>query len=296
MAKVDLSVDKVRKEYLAEVLKTADNVIIATGFDSETESEGFDRPFNLSQYDEARINEIASINPNVVVVVNSGGAVDTNPWLDNVKGLVMAWYPGQEGGQALAEIMTGKISPSGKLPFTYYKSLEDSPAHPNYYDNRINVNNSINDEGGHVEYKESIFHGYRGSDLSGVKPLYPFGFGLSYGTFTFRDLALTPVDKNKIRVSFEIANTGATEALETAQIYVRDVESKVKQPLKALKGFEKVKLKPGESKHMDIILDEEAFSFFDIDTNEFIIEPGDFEILVGNSSENLPLSGFITIK
>lgn len=296
MAKLDLSVNRVRKEYLAESLKAADNVIVATGFDSETESEGFDRPFGLPQYEEAWINQIASINPNVVVVVNSGGAVDTNPWLENVKGLVMAWYPGQEGGQALAEIMTGKISPSGKLPFTYYKSLEDSPAHSNYYDNRINVNNSISDEGGHVEYREGIFHGYRGSDLSGVKPLYPFGFGLSYSSFKFNDLALTPVDVNKIRVSFQIENTGQREASETVQIYVRDIESKVKQPLKALKGFEKVKLKPGESKHIEILLDEEAFSFFDIDTNDFIIEPGDFEILVGNSSENLPLSGVINLK
>ena len=296
MAKVDMSVKKVRKEYLAEILKTADNVIIATGFDSETESEGFDRPFNLPQYEEALINQIASINPNVVVVVNSGGSVDTNPWLDNVKGLVMAWYPGQEGGQALAEILTGRISPSGKLPFTYYKSLEDSPAHTNYYDNRINVNNSISDEGGHVEYREGVFHGYRGSDLSGVRPLYPFGFGLGYSTFKFKDLDLTPVDKNKIRVSFDIENTGEMEASETAQVYVRDMESKVKQPLKALKGFEKVKLQPGESRRVEIILDEEAFSFFDIDSNDFIIEPGDFMISVGNSSENLPLSGSVTIK
>lgn len=288
--RVDLELKSLNKEKLRNALAKADNVIINTGFDSDLESEGFDRTFSLPHYEEEFIREVAEINPNVVVVVNSGGAVDLTPWADSAKAIVMSWYPGQEGGTALAEIMKGKVSPSGKLPFTYYARLEDWPSHGNYYANRTQ-----RDECRHVEYREGIFHGYRGSDRSGVSPLYPFGYGLSFTTFEFSDLDLKKLGKDKVEVSFNLKNTGKTEAAEVAQVYVGDKESSAPRPLKELKGFEKVNLKPGESRRINIILDFDAFSFFDLDSHRFVIEPGEFEIYVGNSSENLPLAGTITL-
>lgn len=294
-AKVDLVAHSLNKDKLKKMLAGVDNVVINTGFTSQHESEGFDRPYGLPEYEENFIREVASINPNVVVVLNSGGAVDLMPWFDNAKGIVMAWYPGQEGGTALAEILTGKISPSGKLPITYYRSLADSPAHDTYYPNRTATRKSGKDECDHVEYREGIFHGYRGSDKAEVKPLYPFGYGMSYTTFDFSDLTLTKIGENKISVNFTVKNTGKREGAEVAQVYVSDLESSAVRPIKELKGFEKVSLKPGESKNVTIILDEEAFAFYDINSHKFVVEPGEFEILVGNSSADLPLRASIVL-
>lgn len=293
--KVNFSAKKLNENLLANVLKKVDNVVINTGFNGDTEGEGFDRAFGLPSYEEDFIRKISEINPNVVVVLNSGGAVNVMPWIDNVKGLMIAWYPGQEGGTALAEILTGKISPSGKLPITYYKKLEDSPAHKNYYANTRNVHSSAKNETKHVTYNEGIFHGYRGSDISGIKPLYPFGYGLSYSDFEFSDLKLKNLDFNQVEVEFTVKNIGKKEAKEVAQVYVSDLESSLPRPMKELKGFEKVNLKPGESKKVSVILDEEAFAFYDIYDHKFVVEPGEFEIYVGNSSANLPLRGIINL-
>lgn len=294
-AKVDLMAYSLNKDKLKKALAGVDNVVINTGFSSELESEGFDRPYGLPEYEENFIREVASINPNVVVVLNSGGAVGLMPWFDSAKGIVMAWYPGQEGGTALAEILTGKISPSGKLPITYYRNLADSPAHDSYYPNRTQTRTSKKDECDHVEYREGIFHGYRGSDKADTKPLYPFGYGLSYTSFEFSDLTLTKIAENKISVNFTVKNTGKREGAEVAQVYVSDLESSAVRPIKELKGFEKVTLKPGESKNVTIILDDEAFAFYDIDSHKFVVEPGEFEILVGNSSADLPLRASIVL-
>ena len=293
--KVNFSAQKLNGKLLASLLRKADNVVINTGFDADTEGEGADRSFRLPEYEENFIREIAQLNPNVVVVLNSGGAVDLMPWTDYVKGIILAWYPGQEGGTALSEILTGKVSPSGKLPITYYKTLEESPAYDNYYANRTKVRSSDRNETKHVEYREGIFHGYRGSDLSGVKPLYPFGYGMSYSTFEFSDLTLRNLGNHQVEVEFLIKNTGKKEAKEVAQIYVSDLESSVKRPLKELKGFEKVTLKPGEGRKVTVILDEEAFSFYDIHNHEFVVEPGEFKIQVGSSSEDIHLEGKIVL-
>lgn len=293
--KVNLTVKKINGQLLTQTLKNVDNVVINTGFNGDTEGEGFDRPFGLPDYETDFINFVASINPNVVVVLNSGGAVDLSPWIANVKGLIMAWYPGQEGGTALAEILTGRISPSGKLPFTYYYKLEDSPSFNNYYSNTRNVHSSAKNEEKHVEYKEGIFHGYRGSDRSGIKPIYPFGYGLSYSDFEFSGLELDKIGDNHVKITFNVRNIGLQEASEVAQIYVTDVESSLARPLKELKGFEKIKLKPGESTLVEYVLDEESFSFYDIYNHKFVVEPGEFVISVGNSAENLPLKKSVNL-
>lgn len=296
-ARVDLYAHSLNRQLLSSRLKSVENVVICTGFDSELESEGFDRQFGLPDYEENFIREVAAINPNVVVVLNAGGAVDLMPWLDSAKAILMAWYPGQDGGTALAEILTGKISPSGKLPITWYARLEDSPAHGNYYpnSNHRGINPSEFVECDHIDYREGIFHGYRGSDRSGVEPLYPFGYGLTYSEFEFSDINAENIGNNRVEVSFMVKNTGKRPAAEVAQIYVSDKECSVPRPEKELKGFEKVFLNPGESKNITVILDEEAFSFYDMYSHGFVVEPGEFEILVGDSSENLPLHATVKL-
>ena len=200
----------------------------------------------------------------------------------------MAWYPGQEGGKAIAEILTGKISPSGKLPISIEEKWEDNPTFNNYYDKR-NVPHK------RVQYAEGIFVGYRGYDRAGKRPLYPFGYGLSYSKFSYSNLQLKKKDSFNVEVSLDIKNTGKMDASEVIQVYVSDCESSVPRPVKELKGFEKVFLKKGQTKHITILLDKDAFAFYDIDSKQFIVENGDFEILVGSSSENLPLKEKINI-
>lgn len=195
---------------------------------------------------------------------------------------------GQEGGKAIAEILTGKISPSGKLPISIEEKWEDNPTFNNYYDKR-NVPHK------RVQYAEGIFVGYRGYDRTGKQPLYPFGFGLSYSQFTYENLQLRKKQKNQVEVSFELKNTGKMNAAEVAQIYVKDCKASVPRPLKELKGYEKVFLKKGETKRITILLNEDAFSFYDTDKKNFVIEKGDFEILVGPSSSELPLKGIINL-
>ena len=294
-AKVDLTVKSLDKDQLFKALAKADNVVFSTGFNSDTEGEGFDRSFGLPDYEEAFIREIAEVNPNLTVVLNSGGAVDLRGWGDSVKGIVMAWFPGEEGGTALAEILTGRISPSGKLPITYDHAFEDNPAWGNYYANRKRVNSSDTKECRHVEYREGIFTGYRGYDRNGRKPLYPFGFGLTYSDFRFADLQIEKTGAEEVAVRFKLTNIGNREAAEVAQVYVSDCESSVGRPCKELKGFEKVTLKPGETREVMIMLDSEAFSFYDMNTRRFVVEPGEFLISVGNSSSTLPLKSKITL-
>lgn len=278
-------------ELLEKELRRADNVVYCTGFNSNIEGEGFDRSFGLPGYQSSFINRLAGLNPNLAVVVNAGGGVDFADWIDSARAILMAWYPGQEGGRAIAEILTGKLSPSGKLPISIERKLEDNPCAANYHKNAEPKQR----ECAHVDYREGVFTGYRGYDRNGVKPLFPFGYGLSYSTFEFSNLKVNELGDNKVEVSFDIRNTGKVEASEVAQIYVGDNECSVARPVKELKGFEKVNLKPGESRHVIVTLDDEAFAFFDLNTKRFIVEPGEYTIFVGNSSDYLLLKETISL-
>lgn len=269
-------------ESIEEAIGRVDNVVICMGFDKHIEGEFFDRKFTLPMEQVEMVNRIAKYGKNVVVVLNSGGGVDFSGWADNADGILMAWYPGQEGGKAVAEILTGKISPSGKLPISIEKRWEDNPVYNSYYDNR-NIPHK------RVQYSEGIFVGYRGYDYNGVAPLYPFGFGLSYSKFKYDGLDVEKISSDKVRVKFSIENIGKYDASEVAQIYVRDCKSSVPRPLKELKGYEKVFLKKGEMRNVSVILDKEAFSFYDVKSKSFVVEPGEFEIMVGGSSAELPL-------
>ena len=287
-ATVTFSAGQMDIERLERNVAEADAVVFCGGFDSSTEGEGFDRPFELPYGQKKLIDMISDMTDRLTVVLNAGGGVDFNGWSEGVESVLMAWYPGQEGGTALAEIITGKISPSGKLPITMENSWEDNPVHDSYYDRR-NVPHK------RVEYKEGVFVGYRGYDRSGVKPRYPFGFGLSYTTFRYSDLKVEKVGKNSVKVEFDVTNTGKYDAWETAQVYVTDKESSVPRPLKELKGYEKVFIRKGKTVRISLTLDEEAFSFYDVSGKTFIVEPGDFVISVGPSSDHLPLNVVINL-
>ena len=273
------------KVKLEASLKAASDVLYCAGFNSSTEGEGWERPFTLPADQIRMMNLVSSMHDRVTVAVNAGGGVDFNGWSENVEAVLMAWHPGQEGGQALAEILTGKVSPSGKLPISIESRWEDNPVHDSYYDHDKRVT-----------YTEGVFVGYRGYDRTGKTPKYPFGYGLSYTDFEYSGLEVRKAGKNVYEVSFDIANTGSMDAYETAQVYVGDPEASVKRPLKELKGYEKVFVKAGETVRVSVELDSEAFAFYDVDTESFVIEPGEFIISAGPSSAELPLSATLEIK
>jgi len=269
----------------------ADVVVVAAGFDQETESEGADRTFALPPGQNELIQEMANVNKNMVVVITSGGSVDLSSWVDRVPALIEAWYPGQQGGTALAEILFGDVNPSGHLPVSFERRWEDNPVHDNYYPDKDTKR---------VTYKESVFVGYRGYERSRTKPLFPFGFGLSYTTFKYSNLSIKPVvgassNSESYEISFDVKNTGSRPGSDVAQVYIGAAPSKVPRPIKELKGFLKVSLRPGETKHGSVILDARALSYYDVESKQWRSEPGSFDVLVGRSSEQIELSGKLSL-
>ncbi|MBC7508990.1 MAG: glycoside hydrolase family 3 C-terminal domain-containing protein [Ferruginibacter sp.] len=264
-----------------EAAKNADLVVFAVGFDPNTESEGFDRTFDLPYNQNELIKACAAVNANNVMVLFSGGNVNMNPWIDATKGLIHAWYPGQEGALAVAEILFGITNPSGKLPVSFEKNAEDNPTYNNYKDD---------DKDGKVFYKEGIFMGYRFYDKAEIKPRFPFGFGLSYTTFAYSDLIIKKTSINKYNVSVTIKNTGKKEGAEAVQLYVGQTNCSVPRPQKELKDFAKINLQPGETKIIKMQLDENAFHFFHPEKRKWMIDPGEFTIYIGASSEDIRLN------
>ncbi|MFC2758810.1 glycoside hydrolase family 3 C-terminal domain-containing protein [Hallella multisaccharivorax] len=286
-AEAGLSLDSFNPSNLAKILGKYDNIIVSVGFNHDTEGEGSDRQFALDNFQQQLINIAEASGRKVTVVINSGGGVEMKPWLDKASAVVMAWYPGQEGGTALAEILTGELSPSGKLPISIEAKWEDNPDSKSYYENEKTK--------GRVLYSEGVFTGYRGYDQTGVKPLFPFGFGLSYTTFAYSNLKVSKTGNNQVAVSFDITNTGIRAGKEIAELYVHQEKSSVPRPEKELKGYEKISLKPGEKKRVTIRLDEEAFHYYDINDHCFKVESGKYDILVGGSSQNLPLKASVNM-
>lgn len=286
-AEAGLSLNTFTPAALSKVLKKYDNVVVSVGFNRDTEGEGFDRPFALDSLQQQLIGIAEASGRKVTVVINSGGGVEMKPWLDKAGAVLMAWYPGQEGGTALAEILTGKRSPSGKLPVSIEARWEDNPDAKSYYANEKTK--------GRVLYSEGVFTGYRGYDRNGVKPLFPFGFGLSYTTFAYSNLSVSKTGANEVTVSFDVTNTGKRAGKEVAELYVHQQKCSVPRPEKELKGYEKISLKPGEKQRVTIKLDEEAFHFYDVTKHRFVVEPGAFDILVGGSSADLPLKATVNL-
>lgn len=279
------------KREVAELAGRADAVVVAVGFDPSSEGEGSDRTFGLPPGQDALIEAAAAANKNTVVVVTSGGAVDMNAWLEKVPAVLQSWYAGQEGGTALAQLLFGEASPSGKLPISLDRRFEDAAAFRNYYPE--------SEQSKQVKYSESVFLGYRHYDKTGSKPNFPFGYGLSYTTFAYSHLSVTPqsgrIDK-PVTISFDVSNTGTREASEVAELYVGQTRSSVPRPVKELKGFAKVTLKPGETRHVSLNLDRRAFSYYAPERKDWVAPSGEFSIFVGPSSAETPLKGTFTLQ
>ena len=268
-----------------DLASRADAVVVAVGFDPDSESEGGDRTFQLPPAQDELIREIAAVNRNTIVVITSGGAVDMNAWLEHVPALFEAWYPGQEGGTALAQLLFGEYSPSGKLPVSFERRWEDNAVHDSYYP-----------KGGEKKsvYTEGVFLGYRHFDRTGIKPLFPFGYGLSYTSFAYQNLKLSPSADQGVTVSFEVTDTGSRPGAEIAEVYVGEPHSGIPRPVKELKGFVKVFLKPGETRTVSVPLGSRAFSYYDVKQHRWTEDAGEFNVMVGRSAAQIELTGHTT--
>ena len=285
----------------------ADVVVLAIGFDPATEGEGHDRTFTLPWGQDALVEAVAAANPHTIVTLTGGGGMDVRRWIDKAPALLHTWYPGQEGGTAVAEVIFGQHDPEGKLPISFDRAWQDSPSAPYYYgvaggDTTLHT---IGDNGKpldytvtHIHYGDKLMVGYRYWTTEGKHPLFPFGFGLSYTSFGFGHLQApaTAASGSTVPVSFDVTNTGSVAGAEVAQLYVSDPSAKAMRPERELKGFAKVRLAPGETKHITLELDARAFSYWDESAHKWTIDPGRFVILVGDSSENTPLHAELTLN
>jgi beta-glucosidase len=276
-----------------ENLAEYDAVYVAAGINNEYEGEATDHGFDLPEYQDEMIKNVIAANSKTLVVMHAGGTLDVSSWINKANGFIHAWYPGAQAGRALAEIVFGDVNPSGKLPVTWDRTIADSPSYASYPDPRpYQGEHALSD----MTYKEDIFMGYRGYDKAHKKPLFPFGYGQSYTTYDYSGLSVSPnvsLDGTKINVKFTVTNSGKIAGYEIAQVYVSPVDSKIDRPLKELKGFKKVFLEPGESKEVSIPLDSRSLAYFDTTTWNWIVDAGRYKILVGGSSDSLPLKSTV---
>lgn len=258
---------------------SSDFAIVCVGFGGQWQSEGFDRPdMELPGKQNTLIERVAAVNAQTIVVLNAGSP-NTMPWLDQVAAVVQAWYPGQECGNAIADVLFGDVNPSGKLPQTFPVRLSDNPAYLNFPG-----------ENGKIYYGEGLFIGYRYYDTKQIAPLFPFGFGLSYTTFSYSAPRLSTSQMNPddtLQVSVDITNSGQCAGKEVVQMYIRDEQARLQRPEKELKGFAKVFLEPGERKTVTISIGRDALAYFDDLTHEWVAEARTFKVLVGASSRDI---------
>lgn len=270
---------------LATVVRQSDVAVVTVGYGANEEHEGADRSWQLPEGQVDLIKQVAAANPNTIVIIYSGAACDVSQWQDRVKGIIWAGYPGQEGGTALARILRGEVNPSGRLAATWPKRWEDCPASKNFY----------GEQGGHLDYAEGLLVGYRWADKMAVEPQYPFGYGLSYTTYRYSNLKLK-FKKGQCLATVTVTNSGRRTGSEVVQAYVAPPRAGEGEPVMTLRGFEKVTLKPGQSKTVTLALDPDAFSTFNGEKNAFTVNPGTYRILVGHNSRDLRLSGSIKVK
>lgn len=276
--------DQIRQA--AELASRCDAAVIFAGVADSHETEGIDRfHLDLPGRQNQLIKAIAAANPRTAVVLNTGGPY-LMPWIDDVPAVIQSFFPGQEGGRAIARILLGEVNPSGHLSLTYPKRLEDTPAFLHYPGDKK------------VHYGEGIFVGYRWYDARSIEPLFPFGHGLSYTTFRYGEINAPKKAKSgvTITVSIPITNSGERRGKEVVQLYIGDKESKVARPPKELKGFAKIDLAPGETQMVEFTLDDRSFAFYDTEQKCWTVEPGVFEILIGSSSRDIRASVPIEIE
>jgi beta-glucosidase len=266
---------------------SADVAIVMVG---DNETEGSDHSISLGDKQDQLVSAVAAANPNTVVVVKSGSAV-LMPWVDTVPAILEAWYPGEEDGNAVAALLFGDFNPSGKLPLTFPRSLEDLPANtPEQYP-------GVN---GVAHYSEGVFVGYRHYDAQNIDPLFAFGHGLSYTSFSYDNLVITPAacspehPDQTFSVELDVTNTGNYAGGEAVQLYVgMPSTDDVPQPPEQLKRFQKVHLNPGEMAHVQFLLDARSFSYWDVTSHGWVVAPGTYQIVIGSSSRDIRLQGQI---
>jgi beta-glucosidase len=269
--------------------KQADVAIVTGGWDNVSEAEGFDREFAMSPEIEALLREVAAVQPKTIVVLTAGGNLDMSRFIERVPAVLHAFYPGESGGRALAEIIFGKVNPSGRLPATFEKRAEDRSSFGSYHDT---------DGDRRVVLEDGIFTGYRHFDRTGIEPRFPFGFGLSYTTFRHSGLRLSHARlaaSQSLEVTLDVSNTGSRAGAEVVQVYVRDVASRLPRPHKELKGFARVVLEPGETKQATIVLGPDALEFYDPEQRRWVLEPGEFEVLAGASAADIRQRATFTV-
>jgi beta-glucosidase len=266
----------------ANAARSAEQVVLVIGTDHSYDTEGGDKPDLGMPGEQLKLTEeVLNANPNTIIVLVNGSPVEM-PWIKRAKAVLESWYGGQENGNALANILFGRVNPSGRLPVTFPKTLMDSPAH------------KLGDyppTDGKLKYSEGILVGYRWFDTTDVEPLFPFGHGLSYTTFAYQKLAI-----HGRRVSFEVKNTGRVTGKEVAQVYVRPLATTVPRAFQELRGFAKVALNPGENQTVSIELPERAFQFWSNLKNRWVKAPGEYQIAVGSSSRAIRLTKSVLIQ
>jgi beta-glucosidase len=264
--------------------RAADAAVVCIGLSWTIEGEGVDRQnMELPGAQAELIKAVAAVNDRTVVVFIGGTPIPMEDWIDDVEAVLFAGYPGQEGGHAVADVLFGKVNPSGKLPMTFPRALEDVPAMKTYPGSA-----------GRARFEDGVYVGYRYFDTYHVEPMFPFGHGLSYTSFEYENLEISPVragSGSAVKVGFDIINTGERVGQEVAQLYVHDRASRLGRPTKELKGFRKVRLAPGERRRVEFELGEEAWSYFDPLAGGWIVEPGTFDLFIGSSSRDLRLEG-----
>jgi len=285
-----------------EKLSQCRAVLVCVGFNDQVEGEGHDRPFALPLEQEQLILEVAALNAQTIIVLNAGGGVDMENWIEQVPALLHNWYPGVAGDQALAGILFGDVNPSGKLPISIEKKWNDAAAYGAYDEEKSRPGlpplftlYGQAHEVIPVPYKEGVYVGYRHFDKKQIVPQFPFGHGLSYTRFEYDQMQVTSGVDNRFLITIGIRNSGTRRGAEVVQLYVHDRECSVDRPVKELKGFARVELDPGEHKRVDIGLDRSAFAFYNVAKGQWQVEPGEFEILIGSSSQDIRLRQTVAI-
>ena len=276
---------RVLLEEACALAKEADTVIFVGGLNHDYDTEGRDRADMKLPYGQDELAEaLLDINPDTIFVMVAGSPVEM-PWRQRVKALVWCYYSGMETGDALAEILLGRVNPSGRLPETF----------PAVYEDTVTYKNGQFGLEGSVEYREGIFVGYRYYEKEGIRPAFSFGYGLSYTDFAMNQLRVKAQSEEEVVLTLEVANTGHMAGSEVVQCYVTDCECSVERPVKELKAFQKIFLQPGEKREVSLTLPRKAFSFYDVTQKSFVVEPGSFLLQVGNASDNCKLQVEITL-
>jgi beta-glucosidase len=280
--------EQLRNEAVAVAAK-ADAAMVFVGYSPKFEAEDFDREtMDLPSGQDDLIQAVAKANRNTIVIFNAGAPITMSKWADSVPAILDMFYGGQEGGHGIADVLFGDVNPSGKLPFSFIKEWKDSPAYGHYPG--VNLR---------VDYAEGIYVGYRYFDKHNIALQYPFGYGLSYSKFDYSGFQVTPrriSGTQPIKVSLDLRNSGSRAGAEVVELYVHDGHSSVERPIKELRGFRRVELAPGETKGVSFMLDRSSLSYYSTAKKGWVAEPGEFEVLVGTSSEDIRLKGKFYLK